>query len=355
MYEDIYSTIDDLIRWGTLDETGRSKHDDTIDGNSMLAFCFAYDDEREALRAAAARSSILKLRVTLEEATDADIIGRKLLVYADLPVLQIGEDPSVTVAGGDWNTSEYDEHWQPHDPDPSFVPLQFIRALVALRPLVESGSILVLPRDDFSYLSGRDEPFLASFDGHDAELRMQLIEQLPGIGYKPSVEIKLPHLRGIPAHELAAFRKAHGFEFERFHRRIAQLLDALSSSAKPVSDESRILRVIEEVDYEIRRIDDVVKNARRKSLALSGYDLAYIIGGLVLYGVLPHDLAQTLLGALGGATIKSITDRLSAPSMDRTDPFYIAWKLHRKFGNQQSPDKEGSLTPSLQRTRFARR
>lgn len=355
MYEQLYEVIDDAIRLGDLDAAGRSSYGDAyFDGNLMTLFCMALEAEDEAIRAAAARRSPYKLHMNLRDTEDIDTIGKKLLVYSDTAVVEIQEGPDVQPSVGSWGGFDPDyateEQRAAYDAEvaegrkasetfvgppnllENLAPVQLIRALVALRPLVQTGRIVVVPKHRFTYWNNGAGPSLLELDGYDAELRIQLIERLESLPVGHSIDLKLPHLRHIPAAELAAFREHHATEFEQFHRHAAEQLRELADAAS-VSDERRMLLAIDRIDFEIRRMDAMYRDARRKSLALSAYDLAYIAGGMVVYGVLPEGLSQTLIAVLGGAKIKAVTDRLFNELVDRKDPFYVAWKLHHTFGS----------------------
>ena len=355
MYENLYKVIDDAIGYHSLDLHGVSPHgDDYFDGNLAFLVVEALAEDAPAVQAAAARRSPLKLRMTLPDAAEIETIGKKLVLYSDTSVVELTENVDIHPTywsdddGYDYMTAdqqakhdaeakrqlqEWNQRVGPPNALDDLAPIQFIRGLVALRPFVESGRLIVIPKHRFTTSGDMAGPFLLDLEAYDVELQAQLMERKNVHSGDQSLEIKLPHLRHIPGIELAAFREHHAVEFERFHRHLAHHLAELSRGATDV-DERRMVAAIDDIDYEIRRMDALYREARRKSLTLSAYDMAYFVGGLIAYGTLPEGLAQALLAIIGATRLKNVTDRLLTPAIDKSDPFYAPWKLHRKFGHK---------------------
>ena len=347
MYEEIYELIDNGIQWGTLDKSGRAPFG-AMDQNFLLLLSWAVETASQQMLEAMSTRSPLKLRIGVKDASNAEMLGRKMLLCSDLTVFDVEDDPSIGWAGYDANSdaelstrtvpdSLFDEATivPKSDELEDIVPYNFVESLVTLRPLIEARKAIVIPKHRLSYGTNTGTGlFDAEFDLHLAELKAQLLERVGSEKDSklfPSLEIKLPHLRHIPLNELIAFREHNELGFQTFHRHIRALMDEFSKIGN-AGDEASLLKVIDEVDYEVRRLGQVYREARKKSLVLSAYDLAYVVGGLVLYGVMPHEISKLLTMAIGGAKIKSITDRLMADNADKDSPFYVAWSLHKEYG-----------------------
>ena len=350
-YDELYDWIDTFIPKPEVDQHG-CLADVHVDGNLPYFFESFFEDHAAKILEPVNTSASFKLKFNLDDARGIQMIGKKALFLADYTVLEIAEDPSHLVSGLHDRSDPRDyrdvtaEEQEELDNEPlpfGIVARRLIGALITLRPMIETGKLVVLPHAGFSFeVSDRQrretftpEPLRLHLEvnAHHAELQTQLLEHLSPAAMTSSsaIEVRLPHLRNVSPEDLIAFREHNAVEFETFYRELEKLMRELSSRA--MTGEAALLEIMRGIEHEVKKLDSMYQREKRKSLALTAAEVTLLAGGLVAHGALPEPLAQMIITILGAATLKDVLTTLASPKVPYDSPFYVAWKLHKDFGS----------------------
>jgi hypothetical protein len=299
-----------------------------VDANAPSFLDMLFSDYQNCIEQFLAQPAPFKLRLALDNTDGIELIGNKLLLYAHTSLLVIQDNDEDRLYAGGWGNEDDSAPL-----DDTFFPLnpaRFFEALVCLRPAIEAGHILVLPERLF-YEKTPVLPPGTIPEMYGAQLRSELLEQhQEGLNGVPSMEFTLPHLKGLPLQEMLAFRGHNAVHFTTFHKALHETASRIREFCSGNCPDSVLLEILQEVDYNVRLLEDVHQRERRRSVTLAAYELVFLAGGVVLYDVVPQEVYKLLIAALGGATVKSVMDRLIKPTTQIDSPFYIPWKLHRK-------------------------
>lgn len=159
------------------------------------------------------------------------------------------------------------------------------------------------------------------------ELLNQLIEDKLNIYDKGELNLCLPFIDGIDIQTWNKIKNDNEDDFNQFYRK-TELLFKNSSS---IDSESKLLDVIKEVDYEVRKLNILFKDLERSRL-LNNLKLVSGISIMSLNLVVPDAFAESILNVIGGSTAlqgvwEVSTKKKNLKKMKKED-FFIPWLIN---------------------------
>lgn len=220
-----------------------------------------------------------------------------------------------------------------------------LERIVELKPLLEIGEVSIFPGSVIQH-----------YDGHhfkNETVEMNLVKTLLGKRFIPLLrkqkvkkltrlfqkDLYLPYLKDIKIEELVKIKKNETDAFIRFQHK----MDRIISELKDKTNEEKFRHLMEEVDYEIRVLNNEfkkVKNLRSLQRVSAGF---FVISIVVFFAGFEdlHKIISLLLGAKSLSSVVEQEQLINRSKLDlRNSDFFIPWKIHKELGEEKGTQEK---------------
>ncbi|MCK4296758.1 MAG: hypothetical protein KAX28_08930 [Candidatus Marinimicrobia bacterium] len=211
---------------------------------------------------------------------------------------------------------------------------RFIDLIIEFKDFIASGHMKLIPGKALfstSDSSGIREEYVNA--DHSRLLQVKLKKQflVDQLIENNAVRLFLPHLKGVKSGELLKIRAEYHKQFEDFQRALSRLL-----KGRVADGDTLLYELIQEVDVNIRRLNENINGLRRKSwfgtmkLSIGMFPLV-----LMLF-IRPEfaDVLKILSTIIGTRTVLDVTGHFFDKREDmrslKKDAFIVPWLLGRE-------------------------